>query len=670
MNPRNLVRAGYTALLSILMLAPVCRAQNITTVVPASAGIRTPSGIAVDSSGTLYVTEAVLLGGTVRKVTASGSVSTLATGFVYPLGISLAPDGSLLVADREASEVKKVSSAGTVSVFAGTGTKNYGGDGGPAASAELNTPSDVFVDSAYNVYIADTGHHLIRKVSSSGILTTVAGGPLGNSKGLNANDVAGVPALSALFYQPYGVALDGNGNLYIGDWYNYRIRKLSGSTVTTIAGSGNTYPSSGTSSGDGGPALQAHLQGPTAVAVDKLGNVYFSDTPAHCVRKIDTTGNISRFAGICGTPGYAGDSGPAQSATLNTPTGLTFDSSGNLLIADSGNNAIRKVTISSGSAAPGTVVYYRFEDKSPGSLASGGGSVVDTAGSGQNGSPSGSLNYSSDVPVSSVAGQANTASMQFTASGSITFFGQFPLNTLANATMEFWIKPTGSGGEMDFLWTRGDSSDTNRFNMGVTGSTIFLDYRDPGGVQHVLTPSGNIPITTNVWNHIAVVKSGNLWTSYVNGVQKGQVTDNNPNLPTNTGWTMNGRGFNAFTGFLDEFRISNSTLAPSQFLYTGGGGSGGTGNWVATGGIGNCAANPVQVTFTGFDSRSGPVHDGGQRLYCCLLGARLRRQPELVRVLFHALRVLHEWTEPGHDLHVQCQQRYRWLNPGPDARMG
>jgi hypothetical protein len=151
----------------------------------------------------------------------------------------------------------------------------------------------------------------------------------------------------------------------------------------------------------------------------------------------------------------------------------------------------------------------------------------------------------------------------------VQFPGAFPLNSLTNATLEFYVKPTGTGSQMFFLWTRTDSTDANRFNMGViNGNSIGFDYREPNGTWHIIFPGGGpLQIPSTGWSHVAVVKSGNVWTGYINGVQMGQpVTDANPNLPTNTGWTLNGSNIGQFAGLLDEFRISNSALTPSQFL--------------------------------------------------------------------------------------------------------
>jgi uncharacterized protein (TIGR03437 family) len=218
-----------------------------------------------------------------------------------------------------------------------------------------------------------------------------------------------------------------------------------------------------------------------------------------------------------------------------------------------------------GGGTTGVSVYYRFENGTAGATATGSGSIVDSMGN-QNGTPSGTVTYSSDVPLSTLGGAANKLSLNLASNGSVQFPGAFPLNTLANATLEFYIKPANTG-LMYFLWTRTDSTDANRFNVVSNGSAVDMDYREPNGTRHLLTPTP-IAIASSGWTHVAVVKSGNIWTSYANGVQQGPAfTDTNPNLPNNTGWTLNGSNLNQqFTGLLDEIRISNSALTPSQFL--------------------------------------------------------------------------------------------------------
>jgi sugar lactone lactonase YvrE len=231
-------------------------------------------------------------------------------------GIGLAPQAAL--------------TPGIFHTAAGNGHAGFSGDGGPSTRASLNAPFDVATDAAGNIYFTDQKNYRIRKMDSSGIITTVAGIGLANFGG------DGRLATSASIV-PNGVALDAAGNLYIAD--AARIRKVdTNGIITTFAGTGD--PNSPL--GDGGPATEASLQCPNHLAIDAKGNVYISDACAQFVRKVDTNGIITTVAGT-GTAGFGGDGGPAASALLNTPESITVDAASNLYIADSDNQRIRKV---------------------------------------------------------------------------------------------------------------------------------------------------------------------------------------------------------------------------------------------------------------------------------------------------------------------------------------
>ena len=249
-----------------------------------------------------------------------------------PSGVAFDGAGNLYIADAENNRIRKVDTGGTITTVAGTGARGFFGDDGPGIRAQLDSPMGVVLDGAGNLYIADTGNDRIRKVDTDGTITTVAGsGAAGFSGG-------GGPATGARLSRPMGVALDGAGNLYIADADNNRIRKVDTSgTITTVAGTGTEG-----FSGDGGPATSAELSFPTGVAGDGAGNLYIADTANNRIRKVDTDGNITTVTGTR-TPGFAGDDGPATSAQITFPTGVTLDDAGNLYIADSGNQLIRKV---------------------------------------------------------------------------------------------------------------------------------------------------------------------------------------------------------------------------------------------------------------------------------------------------------------------------------------
>jgi uncharacterized protein (TIGR03437 family) len=308
-----------------------------------AAGLNGPTGVAVDAAGNLYIADAV--NNRIRKVTPSGTITTVAgngqEGYAgdggpataaslwLPEGVAVDAAGNLYIADSNNSRIRKVTPAGTITTVAGNGQWGYSGDGGPATPAMLGDPGGVAVDAAGNLYIADTGNSRIRKVTPGGTITTVAGGGSGLGDG--------GPATGASL-RPEGVAVDAAGDLYIADTRNNRIRKVTPSgTITTVAGNGGwSY------SGDGGPATAAMLGGPGGVAVDAAGNLYIADTGNSRIRKVTPGGTITTAAGP-GQERYSGDGGPATAASLSHPQDVAVDAAGNLYIADTGNDRIRKV---------------------------------------------------------------------------------------------------------------------------------------------------------------------------------------------------------------------------------------------------------------------------------------------------------------------------------------
>ncbi|MEO8369645.1 MAG: SMP-30/gluconolactonase/LRE family protein [Candidatus Solibacter sp.] len=230
--------------------------------------------------------------------------------------------------------VFKVDTSGTLTRFAGNGRAGNSGDGGPAASAQLNFPMGIAIDAGGNVFIADRDSHVVRKVAANGTITTVAGSGAAGYSG------DGGSATSARINKPLGVAVDASGNIFIADFGNEAVRKV------TAAGVISTYAGTGTRGyqGDGGPARSAPLDGPEAVAVDAQGNVYIADTFNGRIRRVSTDGTITTFAGIGTTGVFSGDGGPAQAAALSLPTDVAVDGAGNVYIADFGNSKVRQVT--------------------------------------------------------------------------------------------------------------------------------------------------------------------------------------------------------------------------------------------------------------------------------------------------------------------------------------
>jgi hypothetical protein len=257
-----------------------------------------------------------------------------------PFGMALDGAGNLYIADMGNSVVRKLTPGGTITTVAGNynAGAGYSGDGGPATSAQLSSPYSVALDQSGDLYIADEGNHVVRKVTPGGIITTFAGN-YNMGPGYSGD---GSPATSAQLYSPTGVAVNNAGNVFIADNHNNIVREVTPEgVITTFAGSynmGHGY------SGDGGPSTSAQLNAPEYLAFDAGGsNLYISDVGNHVVRLATLAGTISTVAGN-GVPGYTGDNGLASSAELSSPRGIALDEAGNLYIADQANRVVREVT--------------------------------------------------------------------------------------------------------------------------------------------------------------------------------------------------------------------------------------------------------------------------------------------------------------------------------------
>jgi uncharacterized protein (TIGR03437 family) len=310
-----------------------------------AASLCNPEGVVVSGAGDVFIADYV--NRRIREVGASGIITTVAGDGVYgysgdggpatsaslvgPLGVAVDNNAdNVLITDGE--RVRKVATNGIITTVAGDGDYHYGGDGGPATSAQLNGPSSVAADGAGNLYIADAFNNRIRMVSPGGVITTVAG------NGAPSYSGDGGPATSAELAGPGGVAVDSAGDIFIADGANNRIRMVTpGGIITTVAGNGaRGY------SGDGGPATSALLWGPTGIVLDHKGNVFIADSGNNRIRMVSPGGVVTTVAGN-GTHGYSGDGGPATNASLNLPWSVAVDNAGNLFIADSGNNRVRQV---------------------------------------------------------------------------------------------------------------------------------------------------------------------------------------------------------------------------------------------------------------------------------------------------------------------------------------
>jgi hypothetical protein len=325
---------------------------------PATSADLVAGSLAVDSTGRIFVCDGLGFNGLGfigdsgargRDINTIGIINAFAgngtLGFsdddhlaakayiANPSGISLDAAGNLYLGDWNSYKIRKVDSNGQINTVAGNGVPCFGGpcdgDGGPATSASIGPPAGIVLDDKGNLFFSEGDYGCcVRKVDTNGIIHVFAGG---GNHGLGD----GGPATEATLNWPAGLAFDSSGALYISDYYDYRVRKVdTHGIITTVVGNGTSG-----FSGDGGPAVNAEISGPTGLAFDDAGNLYIGDGTR--VRKVDKDGIISTFAGN-GTAGYSGDGGPATNAELTYVDGVAVDPFGSVFISD-GNNLIRKV---------------------------------------------------------------------------------------------------------------------------------------------------------------------------------------------------------------------------------------------------------------------------------------------------------------------------------------
>lgn len=296
----------------------------------AAAMFNNPQGIAVDASGKVYVSDS--FNSRLRTVTSTGTTANFAGNgtlgyhddnaadaeFYGPHGLAVDAAGNTYVADLGNNVIRKITPAGVVSTFAGSGVAGFTNATGTAAT--FNNPSGIAADAAGNVYVADYGNNAIRKITSAGVVTTLAGYKSGGFR--NGTGTA------AGFKNPNGLAVDASGNIYVADQGNSAIRKITAAgVVTTVAG---------------GPSQTQLLNFPVALALDKDGNIYVADETGRII--ICTTNNVLYvLAGTAGVNGF--NNGDGATATFSSPQGIAVDASGNIYVADQNNNAIRKLTV-------------------------------------------------------------------------------------------------------------------------------------------------------------------------------------------------------------------------------------------------------------------------------------------------------------------------------------
>jgi sugar lactone lactonase YvrE len=311
------------------------------------AELNRPFGLAIAQDGSIYFTE--YFGNCVRRVAPDGSLVRVAGrldefgfagdgGFAIDAlfegtsGIAIGLDGGIIVADDENLRVRRVLPDGVIMTIAGTGDIGDLGDGGPATSARFNTLAGLALGPDGSLYIADAGNARVRRIDPTGLITTVAGTGHSGATG------DGGPATKAELYQPLSVAATPSGELFIADAGASRVRRVDGhGLIQTVAGNGERG-----SHGDGRPATEAQLNAPCGICVDRDGTLFISEFAGHRVRTVSPEGVITTVAGT-GEQGYSGDGGPPQLAKLSRPREVALDQDGNLYIADSENNRVRKV---------------------------------------------------------------------------------------------------------------------------------------------------------------------------------------------------------------------------------------------------------------------------------------------------------------------------------------
>ena len=452
----------------------------------AAAQLNTPLGVAVGTSigsgiaPTFYIADTannvvrIVANGLISNFAGTGTAGSSGDQLNGPQGLAVDSAGSLYIADTQNNRVRKVS-GGAISTVAGSGTAGFGGDGGAATSAQLNAPFGVAVDAAGNLYIAEFSNNRVRKVSTNGNIGTLAG------NGVSGFSGDGLQATSAQLNGPQGVAVDSAGNVYIADTANNRVRKVAANgVITTVAGNGAAG-----FSGDGNSAVNAQVGNPTAVATDSVGNVYIADGSAR-VRKLFLSGLITTIAGT-GTRGYSGDGGSAPNARLNGPSSLAVNAAGSIWVADTLNNAVRLLQFTGGGTTVSAVTNGASNLNGPVAP----GEVVVIYGSGLGPSPLAQYQTDSNGLVPTNVGGT-----------SVYFNGVLAPVLYASANQVAAVAPFGIVGSLAQMYVQYQNVTSAPFNLSVasqipaiftlngsgTGQAAAIDNKD-GSINGAARPA-------------------------------------------------------------------------------------------------------------------------------------------------------------------------------------
>lgn len=457
------------------------------------AMLRSPAHVKVDASGNIYIAD--YLNQRIRKIDASGNISTVAGssgvgGFAgdggpataaqlfQPADVAIDGSGNIYISDYQNRRIRKVNTSGVISTVAGTGVNAYTGDGGPATAAAVGSPVGINTDAAGNVYFADEASHVVRKITvATGIITTLAGtGALGYSGD-------GGAATAAQLYQPKDVCLDAAGNIYIADYRNHRIRKINSSgTISTCAGG-----SSAGFSGDGMLAVLAKLNYPYAVTIDPGGNMFITDSWNNRIRRVNAAGVIHTYAGN-GTYGFSGDGGAATAAKIGA-AGITTDAAGNLYIADEGNHRLRKVN-------PPAVTISGTASVCIGSTTTLTASVSD--GTWSSGTPANATVDAAGVVSGVAAGTAVISYVHYTGTATATVtVNPLPAAITGTAAVCSGSSTTLASTTIGGVWSSGATGtatvDASGNVSGVTGGTATISYTVAGCSATVELTVNNSP---------------------------------------------------------------------------------------------------------------------------------------------------------------------------------